>query len=110
LPHFYPLKTIYNFKSKNIAEIQCQISGDMVNIYYLFDDIVPKSDKTTDTQNQISNKQQEDLQKEIVLRQEQLTSLKLALVIETDIARKFQLEQQIRVAEATLKELDDRLK
>jgi hypothetical protein len=43
------------------------------------------------------------------LTQEKLTKLKLALVIETNIARKFELDNQVAEAEIKLKELDDRL-
>jgi internalin A len=107
-PHFYSLDIIHKFRDAR-KDIQCQNSFDMVDVHSLIDDIIPKIDRSTESLQQRSKKQQDSFQKEWNLAQEKLTSLKLALTIETDAARRFQLENQIKEAEIRLKELDDRL-
>jgi internalin A len=107
-PHFYSLDIIHKFRDAR-KDIQCQNSFNMVDVYGLIDDITPKIDRSTEDRQQRSNKQQESFQKEWDLMHEKLTSLKLALASETDAARKFQLDKQIKEVEIRLKELDDRL-
>jgi internalin A len=107
--HFYKLDTLYNFQDKNREEIPCEISGDMVRVHNLINDIDLVKLQYIDAKKRRSNKQQESFQKEWDLAHEKLTSLKLALRIETDTASRFKLEEQIKQEETKLKELEDRL-
>jgi internalin A len=107
--HFYKLDTLYNFQDKNREEIPCEISGDMVKVHNLINDVDLVKLQYIDAKKRRSKKQEESYQKEWDLTQEKLTKLKLALVIETNIARKFELDNQVAEAEIKLKELDDRL-
>jgi internalin A len=107
--HFYKLDTLYNFQDKNREEIPCEISGDMVRVHNLINDIDLVKLQYIDAKKRRSNKQQESFQKEWDLEHERLTSLRLNLVSETEVARRFQLENQIKEAETRMKELDDRL-
>jgi internalin A len=108
-PHFYQLEILHNFQNKRLAKNQCQISGDMVKVIGLIDDIIPETDPLIEDQKQRSNKQKESFQKEWDLEHERLTNLRLNLVSETDVAHRFKLENQIKEAGTRLKELDDRL-
>jgi internalin A len=107
-PYFYPLERLYKCLDTQ-ENIQCQNSFKMVSVRSLIDDITPEVGARINNQRRRTKKQQESLQKEWELRQEKLTFLRLELATETDTARKFQLENQTRIAEVKLKELEDRL-
>jgi internalin A len=107
-PYFYPLDRLHKCLDAK-KDIQCQNSFEMVNVRALIDDSVFEQPPSTDSRKLRSEQQQESLQKEWDLIHEKLTSLRLAIVDETDPARRFQLERQVRDAETKLKELDDRL-
>ncbi|MEH2333028.1 COR domain-containing protein, partial [Nostoc sp.] len=42
-PYFYRRDVLYNFLEKNLYQIQCQDSGDMVDVRRLIDDVLPPS-------------------------------------------------------------------
>ncbi|MEH2421256.1 MAG: COR domain-containing protein [Nostoc sp.] len=42
-PHFYRRDVLYNFREKNLYQIQCQDSGNMVDVRRLIDDVLPTS-------------------------------------------------------------------
>jgi internalin A len=107
-PYFYPLERLYKCLDTQ-ENIQCQNSFKMVGVRGLIDDITPKLVKHTDDRERRTKEQQESLQKERELIQVKLKSLQSALLTEKDTAPKFQLKNQIRIAQAKLKELDDRL-
>jgi internalin A len=107
-PHFYSLDIIHKFRDAR-KDIQCQNSFDMVDVHSLIDDIAPKIDRSTGDRQQRSKQKKDSLQQQWDLAHEKLTNLKLALEIETEAARKFQLDKQIKEVEIRLKELDDRL-
>ncbi|MGK7954368.1 MAG: COR domain-containing protein [Crocosphaera sp.] len=46
-PYFHRLENLRNLLSKNRQESQCQISGDMVNIYSLIDDSIGRENVVT---------------------------------------------------------------
>ena len=49
-PHFYPLKTLYEFQNdKNQKQIQCLISAKMVNINPLINDLIKDSREVSET-------------------------------------------------------------
>lgn len=107
-PYFYPLERLYKCLDTQ-EEIQCQVSFTMVNVRDLIDDSVFVKSRSNYRQEWLTEQQQESLQKEWDLINKKLTSLRLALVYETDAARKFQLEKQIEEDEMKLANLNDRL-
>jgi internalin A len=109
-PQLYDLERDLKRRLNNgIYKIECGESFEKIEIINLIDDAIDEDGKDLLDLNLRSNKQQESFQKEWDLMHEKLTSLKLALATETDAARKFQLDKQIKEVEIRLKELDDRL-
>jgi internalin A len=107
--HFYNLDTLHNFQDKRRNEITCEVSAEMVNVYRLIDDVYDEEFLMVNTQKQRSQKRKDGLEEEWDLINKKLRELRFARRSETDAARKFQLDNQIREAEIELKELDDRL-
>lgn len=103
-PHFYKLETLHNFQNQDLAAIQCQISGEMVNVSSLIDDIDSKPHKSIDSQ-QGRLEEEETLELEYSIRYDKLKRLRAAYAIETDVTIKFKLEKQIKSEEIELSKL-----
>ncbi|WP_298908150.1 hypothetical protein [uncultured Nostoc sp.] len=96
------------------------INGDTVNAGNIGDDIwnihmgqqqTAASGSPAQSQNQRERSQNErdSLEKVYTLQSQKVAQIRTALVIETDVSRKFQYEQQLQSEERTLKELSDKL-
>lgn len=86
-----------------------QIGADIYNIH--FGQQMTASGNSVQSQNQRQRSQQErdSLEKAYTLQSQKVANLRTALVIETDVSRKFQYENQLQTEERTLKELGDKL-
>jgi septal ring factor EnvC (AmiA/AmiB activator) len=86
-----------------------QIGGDIYNIH--LGQHTPASSNPAQSQNQRqrSLSERDSIEKAYTLQSQKVANLRTALVIETDITRKFQYEHQLQSEERTLKELGDKL-
>ncbi|BDI20660.1 hypothetical protein ANSO36C_64620 (plasmid) [Nostoc cf. commune SO-36] len=86
-----------------------QIGGNVYNIH--FGQQTVKSDNSSSSPQQRKRSQQErdSLEKAYVLQSQRVAKIRTALIIETDVSRKFQYEHQLQEEERTLKELGDKL-
>jgi internalin A len=107
-PYFYPLERLYKCLDAH-EDIQCQVSFKMVSVHNLIDNSIFVKSRSSYYRESRSEQQQDSLQQEWDLANKKATNLRLACVNETDAARKFQLETQIKEVEKKLTELDDRL-
>lgn len=86
-----------------------RIGGDIYNIHV--GQQMSASGNSVQSQNQRERSQQErnSLEKAYTLQSQKVANLRTALVIETDVTRKFQYEHQLQSEERTLNELVDKL-
>jgi AAA-like domain len=86
-----------------------QIGGDIYNIHFGQQTVKSGNSVQSQNQRQRSLSEKDSLEKAYTLQSQKVANLRTALVIETDISRKFQYEQQLELEERTLKELGDKL-
>lgn len=86
-----------------------RIGGDIYNIY--LGQQTATSGNSVQSQNQTERSLcfRDSLEKAYTLQSQKVASIRMALVIETDVTRKFQYEHQLQEEERTLKELGDKL-
>ncbi|MBN3907094.1 MAG: TIR domain-containing protein [Nostoc sp. NMS1] len=85
-----------------------QIGGDIYNIH-LSEEAGSGNSVQSQSQRQRSLSEKDSLEKAYTLQSQKVANLRTALVIETDVSRKFQYEHQLQVEETTLNELGDKL-
>jgi internalin A len=108
-PHFYQLDNLHNFRSKYILQIQCQISGKMVNVGSLIDDVgFGKSQSSNDRELRLEELK-DTIKSELRLRIEKLKTLRKELAIATDPNILFKLEKDIEMEEEKIANLENRL-
>ncbi|MFN6565248.1 MAG: AAA-like domain-containing protein [Nostoc sp. ChiSLP01] len=86
-----------------------QIGGNVYNIHFGQQTVASGNSVQSQNQRQRSQQERDSLEKAYTLQSQKVANLRTALVIETDVSRKFQYEQQLQAEERTLKELDDKL-
>ncbi|MEH1981605.1 MAG: AAA-like domain-containing protein, partial [Nostoc sp.] len=86
-----------------------QIGGDIYNIHLGQQTAVSGNSVQSQNQRQRSQSEKDSLEKAYTLQSQKVANLRTALVIETDVSRKFQYEHQLQAEERTLKELGDKL-
>ncbi|WP_414573116.1 AAA-like domain-containing protein [Nostoc sp. CCY 9925] len=86
-----------------------QIGGDIYNIHLGQQTTASGNSVQSQNQRQRSQQERDSLEKAYTLQSQKVANLRTALVIETDVSRKFQYEQQLQSEERTLKELGDKL-
>jgi internalin A len=109
IPYFYQLEILHNFKNKGIRNIQCQLSGDMVQVSRLIDDVKPKKSQNNFTQLHQSGNSKKPTEAEWNLRIEKLEKLRRRLAIETDPNILFKLEKDIETEEDKIATIENRL-
>jgi internalin A len=107
-PHFYSLDVIHKFRDAR-KDIQCQNSFDMVDVYGLIDDIVPKSYSSPNEPKLITEGIKNAMQGELEIRYKKLARLRLDLAKEAGSAMEFQLRTQVEQQEQEIQTLEDRL-
>jgi internalin A len=107
-PHFYSLHVIHKFRDAR-KDIQCQNSFDMVDVYGLIDDIVPKSYSSLNEPKLITEGIKNAIQGELEIRYKKLAQLRLDLAKEAGSAIEFQLQTEVKKEEQQIQELVDRL-
>ncbi|MHC5862869.1 AAA-like domain-containing protein [Nostoc sp.] len=86
-----------------------QIGGDIYNIHLGQQTVVSSNSVQSQNQRQRSQQEKNSLEKAYTLQSQKLANLRTALVVETDVSRKFQYEHQLQAEERTLNELGDKL-
>ncbi|WP_334878142.1 AAA-like domain-containing protein [Nostoc sp.] len=86
-----------------------RIGGDIYNIHLGQQTVVSGNSVQSQSQRQRSLCEKDSLEKAYTLQSQKITKIRTALVIETDVSRKFQYEHQLQSEERTLKELGDKL-
>lgn len=86
-----------------------QIGGDIYNIHLGQQTAVSGNSVQSQNQRQRSPSERDSLEKAYTLQSQKVANLRTALVIETDVSRKFQYEYQLQSEERTLNELGDKL-
>jgi hypothetical protein len=86
-----------------------QIGGDIYNIHVGQQMSASGNSAQSQNQRQRSQSERNSLEKAYTLQSQKVANLRTALVIETDVSRKFQYEHQLQSEERTLKELVDKL-
>jgi membrane protein involved in colicin uptake len=86
-----------------------RIGGDIYNIHLGQQTAVSGNSVQSQNQRQRSQSERDSLEKAYTLQSQKVANLRTALVIETDVTRKFQYEQQLQTEERTLRELVDKL-
>ncbi|MBN3875340.1 MULTISPECIES: hypothetical protein [unclassified Nostoc] len=86
-----------------------RIGGDIYNIHFGQQTVASGNLAQSQSQRQRSLSEKDSLEKAYTLQSQKVANLRTALVIETDVSRKFQYEQQLQSEERTLKELGDKL-
>ncbi|AUB42120.1 putative NTPase, NACHT family domain [Nostoc flagelliforme CCNUN1] len=86
-----------------------RIGGDIYNIHFGQQTVTSGNSIQSQNQRQRSQSERDSLEKAYTLQSQKVANLRTALVIETDVSRKFQYEQQLQSEECTLKELGDKL-
>jgi AAA-like domain len=86
-----------------------QIGGDIYNIHLGQQTVASGNSVQSQNQRQRSQQERDSLEKAYTLQSQKVANLRTALVIETDVSRKFQYEQQLQTEERTLGELGDKL-
>ncbi|MHC5916978.1 MAG: hypothetical protein ACYTXE_39760, partial [Nostoc sp.] len=82
-----------------------QIGGDIYNIHLGQQTVVSSNSVQSQNQRQRSQQEKNSLEKAYTLQSQKLANLRTALVVETDVSRKFQYEHQLQAEERTLNEL-----
>jgi hypothetical protein len=86
-----------------------QIGGDIYNIHLGQQTVASGNSVQSQSQRQRSQQERDSLEKAYTLQSQKVANLRTALVIETDVTRKFQYEHQLQAEERTLGELGDKL-
>jgi hypothetical protein len=86
-----------------------QIGGDIYNIHLGQQTVASGNSVQSQNQRERSQQERNSLEKAYTLQSQKVANLRTALVIETDVTRKFQYEHQLQAEERTLKELGDKL-
>ena len=86
-----------------------QIGGDIYNIHLGQHTAASGNSVQSQNQRQRSQSEKDSLEKAYTLQSQKVANLRTALVIETDVTRKFQYEHQLQMEEHTLKELGEKL-
>ncbi|MBD2535106.1 AAA-like domain-containing protein [Nostoc flagelliforme FACHB-838] len=86
-----------------------QIGGDIYNIHLGQQTVASGNLVQSQNQRERSQQERDSLEKAYTLQSQKVANLRTALVIETDVTRKFQYEYQLQSEERTLKELGDKL-
>ncbi|QLE45282.1 hypothetical protein FD723_33735 (plasmid) [Nostoc sp. C052] len=86
-----------------------QIGGDIYNIHFGQQTVASGNSVQSQNQRQRSQSERDSLEKAYTLQSQKVANLRTALVIETDVSRKFQYENQLESEERTLYELGDKL-
>lgn len=86
-----------------------QIGGDIYNIHLGQHTAASGNSVQSQNQRQRSQQEKDSLEKAYTLQSQKIANLRTALVIETDVTRKFQYEHQLQSEERTLYELGDKL-
>ena len=86
-----------------------RIGGDIYNIHLGQQTVTSGNSVQSQSQRQRSQSERDSLEKAYTLQSQKVANLRTALVIETDVSRKFQYEQQLQAEERTLNELGDKL-
>jgi len=86
-----------------------RIGGDIYNIHLGQQTAASTNPAQSQSQRQRSLSERDSLEKAYTLQSQKVTQIRTALVIETDVSRKFQYEHQLQVEECTLKELGNKL-
>ncbi|MBN3907096.1 MAG: AAA-like domain-containing protein [Nostoc sp. NMS1] len=86
-----------------------RIGGDIYNIHLGQQTATSGNSVQSQSQRQRSLSEKDSLEKAYTLQSQKVANLRTALVIETDVSRKFQYENQLQSEERTLKELGDKL-
>ncbi|WP_256874735.1 AAA-like domain-containing protein [Nostoc sp. C057] len=86
-----------------------QIGADIYNIHFGQQMTASGNSVQSQNQRQRSQSEKDSLEKAYTLQSQKVANLRTALVIETDVTRKFQYEHQLQAEERTLKELCDKL-
>ncbi|MEH1889728.1 MAG: hypothetical protein V7K92_09810 [Nostoc sp.] len=86
-----------------------RIGGDIYNIHLGEQTAASGSPAPSQNQRERSQNERDSLEKVYTLQSQKVAQIRTALVIETDVSRKFQYEQQLQSEERTLKELGDKL-
>ncbi|WP_392476083.1 AAA-like domain-containing protein [Nostoc sp. C110] len=86
-----------------------QIGGDIYNIHLEQQTVASGNSVQSQNQRQRSQQERDSLEKAYTLQSKKVANLRTALVIETDVSRKFQYEQQLQAEERTLGELGEKL-
>ncbi|MFN6536171.1 MAG: TIR domain-containing protein [Nostoc sp. EkiNYC01] len=121
-PHIILINACDNKPPDHLSNFQFHselINGDTVNAGKIGDDIwnirmaqqqMPSDNPTqSQSQRQRSLSEKDSLEKAYTLQSQKVANLRTAFLIETDVTRKFQYEQQLQAEERTLKELVDKL-
>ncbi|WP_375495270.1 AAA-like domain-containing protein [uncultured Nostoc sp.] len=86
-----------------------QIGGDIYNIHLGQQTAASVNSVQSENQRKRSQSERDSLEKAYTLQSQKIANLRTALVIESDVTRKFQHEQQLQEEERTLRELGDKL-
>ncbi|OYE02441.1 AAA-like domain-containing protein [Nostoc sp. 'Peltigera membranacea cyanobiont' 232] len=86
-----------------------RIGGDIYNIHLGQQTATSGNSVQSQSQRQRSLSEKDSLEKAYTLQSQKVVNLRTALVIETDVSRKFQYEQQLQAEERILGELGDKL-
>ena len=86
-----------------------RIGGDIYNIHLGQQTVTSGNSIQSQNQRQRSQSEKDSLEKAYTLQSQKVANLRTALVLETDVSRKFQYEQQLQAEERTLNELGDKL-
>ncbi|MBN3884141.1 MAG: AAA-like domain-containing protein [Nostoc sp. JL34] len=86
-----------------------RIGGDIYNIHLGQQTVASGNSVQSQNQRQRSLSEKDSLEKAYTLQSQKVANLRTALVIETDVSRKFQYENQLQSEERTLKEIGDKL-
>ncbi|MEH2291954.1 AAA-like domain-containing protein [Nostoc sp.] len=86
-----------------------RIGSDIYNIHLGQQTVTSSNPAQSQNQRERSQQERDSLEKVYTLQSQKVAQIRTALVIETDVSRKFQYEQQLQSEECTLKELGDKL-
>ncbi|MBE8990202.1 AAA-like domain-containing protein [Nostoc sp. LEGE 12450] len=86
-----------------------RIGGDIYNIHLGQQTVTSGNSIQSQNQRQRSQSERDLLEKAYTLQSQKVANLRTALIIETDVSRKFQYEQQLQAEEHTLNELGGKL-
>ncbi|WP_392476721.1 AAA-like domain-containing protein [Nostoc sp. C110] len=86
-----------------------RIGGDIYNIHLGQHTAASGNSVQSQNQRQRSQQERDSLDQAYTLQSQKVAKIRTPLVIETDVSRKFQYEQQLQAEERTLKELGDKL-